>query len=273
MAESIAAAGVAFAVAPCVKAICELVRDANGWKTITRSLYFSSRAQSTRTLSKILRVLNKCRATLERDSRILPAGRFKDFVEKNIDLYNDLVTMHSAADAKTRLVAVRVAEEASIRLFKDIKKFTRKCANDRLGLAIKTCLSYDPNVTYPDGTIAPYHLNGDHHQPLLPQTIPTPIPPYGSNDEPHLSFPQQSALRSVICFSPSPCPLQQYYIPTDVFAHPWALSMSPCFPVSQPGTSTECHRSPAIGFGLVNNSGDAILPADSIVPDQNGEAS
>ncbi|KAH8826655.1 hypothetical protein DL96DRAFT_1289852 [Flagelloscypha sp. PMI_526] len=179
---------------------------------------------------------------------------------------------HSVVDAKTRLVALRTAEEASIRLLKDIKSFSRKCANDRLGQAIKTCLSYDPNVTYPDGTIATYHLNENYPRLLLAQNMPSPS--RGPRSEPQLSILPQSAVGRPVCVPP--CALQQCYVPVDVFAHPWTLFTSPSFSVSQPGTSASLdqHHGPVVGTNNeVNNSGDLTLPGDNIVLGQQGEVS
>ncbi|KAH8804248.1 hypothetical protein DL96DRAFT_1718068 [Flagelloscypha sp. PMI_526] len=170
MAEAIAVAALALAGPPCIRAVMDISPGANVWATFAGTLRLSSQAQISIVSYRVLRAINKVRAELEKGRKVLPPDRIRECVDKlnrTIELYNDLVTEHSAADSKTRLGALETAEKASTRLLEDIKSVSRKYGNEKLVKAVKTCLYYDQNIIYPDGTIAAYDRDNVH-----PHTLP-----------------------------------------------------------------------------------------------------
>ncbi|KAH8804099.1 hypothetical protein DL96DRAFT_1718171 [Flagelloscypha sp. PMI_526] len=180
MAEALAVTAVALAAPPCIRAVIDITRDTSIWVKVGGTLRLSSQAQSTLLSSRIFRVITKIRGELKKATAVLPAEKVEEFVEKlnrTIDLYNSLATAHSVADAKTRREALQSTKQASTCLLHDIKTFSRICANEKLVQAVKTCLYYDQNIAYPDGTIAAYHRDG-----LDPRPPPTPDQGQGTSD-------------------------------------------------------------------------------------------
>ncbi|KAH8804228.1 hypothetical protein DL96DRAFT_636913 [Flagelloscypha sp. PMI_526] len=163
MAEALAAAAVALAAPPCAHAIAKI------WVKVAGTLHLSSPAQCTYLLSRIRRLINKSRAELEKGSRAMSPDMVKDYgdkLNKNIKLYNQLVTSHYTANTKARLDSLKTAQKASARLLNDIRICSQKCADEKLVQAVKTCLDYDENIRSPDGTIAAYQSHSVHSQDL-----------------------------------------------------------------------------------------------------------
>ncbi|KAH8804232.1 hypothetical protein DL96DRAFT_1562840 [Flagelloscypha sp. PMI_526] len=79
---------------------------------------------------------------------------YEDKLNKTIDLYNRLVTSHSAANSKMGLNSVKSTQKASARLLKDIRTYLQKCADEKLVQDVKASLNYDQNMRAPDGAIA-----------------------------------------------------------------------------------------------------------------------
>ncbi|KAH8804240.1 hypothetical protein DL96DRAFT_1686432 [Flagelloscypha sp. PMI_526] len=169
MAEAIAVAAVALAAPPCIRAVIEITHDTTFWVKVVGTLRLSSQARGTVISSHILGAIRKIRMELKKNRAVLPAPQVKEFVDKfsrKINLYNKLVTEHSAADTKKRVKALVSVKKSLIRLLHDIKNLSRKCADEKLLQDLKTCLYCDENVTYPDGTIAAYHRDDVQPQPL-----------------------------------------------------------------------------------------------------------
>ncbi|KAH8804280.1 hypothetical protein DL96DRAFT_1686457 [Flagelloscypha sp. PMI_526] len=119
-------------------------------------------------MSRIHNLIGKVKLALDDAKVLMPDDEVKEFIDKlngAIDLHNNLVTVHSGADGKIRLDAFREAEKSLIRLLKEVKDLSRKYANEKLVRDMKTLLNHDDNVSFPDGTVAPYPHGGVSAQP------------------------------------------------------------------------------------------------------------
>ncbi|KAH8804227.1 hypothetical protein DL96DRAFT_1718044 [Flagelloscypha sp. PMI_526] len=224
MAEALAVTAVALATPPCIHAITKI------WVKIAGMLHLSSPAQCTYLLSRTRRLINKSRAELEKGCETMSPDMAKDYgdkLNKAIEFYNQMVTSHSTAKPKTRLVSLKTAQKASARLLKDIRNHSQKCADEKLVHAVKTYFDYDQNITSPDGTIAAYHRDGDHsHDSQIPRdTIVT----QRYNNEPESAqtppiLPVSPAAESITNMPTSSPP--RFYIPVEIHFVPQMLSSS-----------------------------------------------
>ncbi|KAH8804102.1 hypothetical protein DL96DRAFT_727274 [Flagelloscypha sp. PMI_526] len=260
MAEALAVTAVALATPPGIKAALELVQKANIFVKIAAILHLSSHSQCTHLLSRIRHTINKSRTELQKGSDAMSPDAARDFEDKlntTIDLYNQLVTSHSAANSKTRLDALKVAEKASTRLLQNIKTSSRKCADEKLAHAIKTCLYYDQHIKSPDGTLAAYQR--DAANPRNSQLSSDATVPHSANGEQRSTQSSQvllpiSASEGVVSTSMgSP---QRFYIPVEVHFVPHLLP-----PLSNPSPSPQPQQHTSTGHDFLG-----IPTAENDVP-------
>ncbi|KAH8804230.1 hypothetical protein DL96DRAFT_1686428 [Flagelloscypha sp. PMI_526] len=224
MAEVIAITAVALAIPPCVNALTKIMVK------IAAMLHLSSPAQCTYILSRVRRLINQSRAELEKGSGSMSpeaVKEYRDKLNKAIDLYNHLVTSHSAVNPKIRLDSLKTAQKASVRLLKDIKICSRKCADEKLMRAVKTCLDYDQNIESPDGTIAAYHSDGNCSHDLPPPSDATVAHTARNGPGPVQAppiLPLLPASESIIN-TPMSSPLR-FYIPVEIHILPHVFSSS-----------------------------------------------
>ncbi|KAH8832136.1 hypothetical protein DL96DRAFT_1590023, partial [Flagelloscypha sp. PMI_526] len=232
MAEALAITALALAAPPCIRAVVEISHDANAWVKLAGKLRLSSHAYSTLLETRILRVINKIRVTLKKGSPMLPEDEVKEFVDKlnrTIELYNDVVTAQFIADPKTRTSVLQAAERAATQLLQDIKILLRMRANETLIQSMKTCLSYDPSIKFPDGTIPAHHRGGVGSQSRHTSSTPRNSTAHttenmGEPVESKHSIPSPTP----VCLSSQPLDSsRRFYIPIDVCLPPLTLSKLP----------------------------------------------
>ncbi|KAH8804222.1 hypothetical protein DL96DRAFT_1631521 [Flagelloscypha sp. PMI_526] len=174
------------------------------------------------------------------------AKDYEEKLNKAIEFYNQMVTSHSTAQSKTRLVSLKTAQKASARLLKDIRNCSQKCADEKLVQAVKTYFDYDQNITSPDGTIAAYHRNADHSRdPQLPSNAIIAPP---ANTEPGTPpilplVPTSDGTSAPMVYPP------RFYIPVEIHFVPQMHSSS-----SSPSSIPQNPQLPSTGHEVLGTT-------------------